>query len=74
MNPMDILSLKNDFQKFQGNHPKFIQFCKAVAQNGISEGTLLECTVKTPEGQTMQANIKITMDDLELIEKIKRMR
>lgn len=74
MNPMDILSLKKDFDTFQYNHPKFIQFCQYVGMQGIHEGTVLECTVKTPDGQTMTSNIKITQDDLDLIEKLKGMR
>jgi len=74
MNPMEILALKKDFDTFQQNHPKFIQFCQYVGMQGIQEGTILECTVKTPEGQEMQANIKITQDDLDLINKLKGMR
>ncbi len=74
MNPMDILTLKNDFAKFGANHPKFIQFCQVVAQSGIEEGTIFECTVRKPDGQAMQANIKITQDDLDLIEKLKGLR
>lgn len=74
MNPMAILSLKGALDKFQGNHPKFMQFITAMTQYGLKEGTLLECKVLTPEGKEIQANIKITQDDLELIEKIKELK
>ena len=74
MNPMAILSLKGALDKFQGIHPKFMQFITAMIQYGLEEGTVLECKVLTPEGKEIQANIKITQDDLELIEKIKELK
>ncbi len=74
MNPMAILSLKGTLDKFQDNHPKFMQFITAMAQYGLQEGTVLECKVITPEGKEIQANIKINQDDLELIEKIKELK
>ena len=73
LNPMQLIGLKNDFDKFKNNHPKFLQFVSAMAQAGLQEGTILECKVLTPEGREMQANIKITQDDLDLLQKIKDM-
>ena len=73
MNPMAFLTLKSDFEKFGQNHPKFIQFIKAMSQSGMSEGTILECKVISPEGKEISTNIRITQDDLELIEKLKEM-
>lgn len=74
MNPMNLLSLKAAIEKFQENHPKFMQFISAMTQYGLEEGTVLECKVITPEGKEIQANIKINQDDLELIEKIKDLK
>ena len=74
MNPLAMLSLKSAMEKFQGNHPKFMQFITAMAQYGLEEGTVLEWKVTTPEGKEIQANIKINEDDLELIEKIKELK
>ncbi len=74
LNPMAILGLKNDFDRFQNNHPKFIQFVKALTRTGIQEGTVMECKVITADGQEFQTNIRITADDLELIEKLKNLR
>lgn len=73
LNPMQLLGLKKDFDKFKSNHPRFFQFVTAVAQAGLKEGTILECKVVTPEGREMQTNIKITVDDLELLQKLKEM-
>lgn len=74
INPMALLGLKNDFDKFKDNHPKFLQFVKAFTRAGIQEGTIMECKVITADGQELQANIKITADDLELLEKLKYLR
>lgn len=70
---MALLGLKNDFDKFKKNHPKFIKFIKAFTQAGLQEGTIMECKVITPDGQELQANIKVTADDLELLEKVKNL-
>ncbi len=70
MNPMALLSIKSAIDKFQNNHPRFVQFIKAMADSGLQEGTILECKVITPEGKELQTNIKITQDDLELIDKL----
>ena len=74
MNPLAMLSLKSALEKFQGNHPKFMQFISAMTQYGLEVGTVLECKVITPDGKEIQANIKICEDDLELIEKIKELK
>lgn len=73
MNPMAFLTLKSDIDKFQENHPKFIQFIKAMSQSGLQEGTILECKVISPEGKEISTNIRISQDDLELIDKLKDM-
>ena len=73
MNPMTLLSMKSAIDKFQNNHPRFVQFIKAMSDSGLQEGTILECKVITPEGKELQTNIKISQDDLELIEKLKEL-
>ncbi len=73
MNPMQLLGMKKDVEKFKDNHPRFIQFIQAITQDGLQEGTILECKVVKPDGKEMQTNIKVTQDDLELIQKLKGM-
>lgn len=73
MNPMAFFSLKSSFEKFQENHPRFIQFLKAMSDNGIQEGTILECKAITTDGKEMTTNIRITQDDLELLDKLKEL-
>lgn len=74
MNPMALLALKSDFNKFKNNHPKFLQFAKAFTKAGIQEGTVMECKVITADGREFQTNIRVTADDLELLEKLKNLR
>lgn len=73
MNPLAFLALKSSLGKFQENHPRFVQFVKAMSESGIQEGTVLECKAITPDGKEMTTNIKITQDDLELMEKLKEL-
>lgn len=73
MNPMTLMTMKASFDKFQKNHPKFVQFAKAIAQNGVQEGTVFECKVTMPDGREMQTNFKVTQEDLELVEKLKEL-
>lgn len=73
INPMQLFALKGDFDKFKLNHPRFIQFIQAISQDGIKEGTVLECKVIGADGKEMQTNIKVTQDDLELFKKLKEL-
>ena len=74
VNPMALLGLKSDFDKFKNNHPRFLQFVKAFTKAGVQEGTIMECKVITTDGKELHANIKITADDLELLERLKDLR
>lgn len=60
MNPMKLLQIKNMWDGFVSRHPKFPNFLKAVSQNGIQEGTVLEVQITTPEGKTFTSNYKGT--------------
>ncbi len=73
MNPasmMKIMNLKNEFHR---QHPKFAAFLKAAMAKGVQEGSVIEITVKNPEGEEMTANIKVQPGDLELLREIKEL-
>ena len=74
MNPMDILKFKGLWDDFTRRHPKFPLFLNALAQNGITEGTILEINVKRPDGKEISSNLKITKEDMELFQKLRDMR
>ena len=51
MNPTQIFQIMRAWQKFTENHPKFPKFIRAVAAEGVREGTVMELTITTPEGK-----------------------
>ena len=71
-NPMKLIELKNLRDRFAQN-PKFVKFMGDLASSQIEEGTILEVTVKKPDGRTMVSNIKVTASDLEMLQAIKQM-
>lgn len=71
MNPLKLMQLKSLWDKFTTNHPKFPKFLEAVGQNSIREGSVLEITVTTPEGDKISSNLKVTAEDMQLVESLK---
>lgn len=68
-----LQQLKDGIDRFRMNHPKFPLFLKAVAQEALREGTLIEINVTTPEGKTYCSNVRLKSDDMEFIESLKNM-
>lgn len=66
MNPAKLFKIKGAWDKFIANHPKVPMFINAVKASGIDEGTVVEVTVTTPEGNTFSTNVKVTESDKEL--------
>ena len=64
-------SIKNEFEQ---RHPKVPLFLQAVSGAGIAEGTVIELSVTSPDGQNYCSNIRVTAEDLKLIETLKQMR
>ncbi len=70
---MKIMELRSLWDKFQNAHPKFPMFLKAMSQNGIHEGTIIDITIQEPNGEKIQSNLKITAQDMELFEQLKQL-
>ncbi len=62
-----LMKIKTAWDKFTGNHPKFPGFLNAVRAQGIKEGAILEIRVTNPGEETLMGNIKVTAEDLELL-------
>ncbi len=73
MNIQSMFQLKKAWNTFTANHPKFPGFLKA-AQGTLREGTILAFTITTPEGQTIESNLKLTASDLELMRTLQQMQ
>ena len=48
----------------------FRRFCSAVSKRGIREGSILEVTYISPEGEKLTTNIKVQASDIELLRQI----
>ena len=75
-NTMDMgnmMRMLGAWNTFKNNHPKFPAFCKAVAQKGIREDTVIEIIVTTPEGEKIETSLKVKASDLELLSSLGNM-
>ena len=66
--------MKEGLDRFRINHPKFPLFLKAVSQEALMEGTVIEITVTTPEGKNYCSNVKLKADDMEFLDSLKSMQ
>ena len=73
VNPMKLMQIKNMLERFQAGHPRIPGFFNAAA-NSIEEGTVIEMTVTSPEGKKLCANIRVTAEDMKLLNEIKEIR
>ena len=73
-NPADIMKLMGMKNKFESSHPKFVAFIKNVAAKGVSEGDILEVTITRADGEKTTANLRVTADDVEMVNEIKNLR
>ncbi len=73
-NPADIMKLMGMKNKFTQSHPKFVQFISDVARRGGNVGDIIEVSIISPEGTRTTANLKVTEDDVAMVNEIKTMR
>ncbi len=66
-----VFKIKQAWNTFAANHPRFPQFLMAVKETGIKEGTIVEVSITDPEGKVMTTNIKVTQSDLELFDTLR---
>lgn len=69
-----LAKLKSAFAAFQQEHPKFMPFINAVKGDAFRKDSIIEISVKSPEGRTYTTNFRVTEKDLELIQTIKEMQ
>ena len=71
-NPFEMMQFNNRFNTFGQQHPRVIAFFE---ENGheLREGTVVEIRLKTPEGKEMITNMRLTPDDVQTLEMIKKM-
>lgn len=80
INPAKLMKLKSHWTTFTQNHPRFPLFINAIAvsnKNGtpvLTEGTIIDINITTPEGKTMGTNVKLTASDLEMFRDLMDMK
>lgn len=71
MNPTALFKIMELKRRFDKNHPKFGAFFKAAGKDALVEGSIITVSVQAPGKNEMVTNLKVTQDDLELMEEIK---
>jgi len=71
MNPSALLKMMDAFKRFQSNHPKVVSYVKTVFGPGLPVGTVLEITCTKPGEEPITTNMKITQEDLDLLQSLK---
>lgn len=69
-----VMKIKNAWDTFTRNHPKFMPFMQAVGREAIGDGTIIEIKVTGPDGKEFNTNMKLTQSDLDLFAEIKNMQ
>ncbi len=64
-NPTMLMQIQQRIQSFQQDHPKFVPFLMAIRDNALEEGSVIAMKVTTPDGRTIESNIKLTANDIE---------
>jgi hypothetical protein len=73
INPNMIFQMKNMWERFESNHPKFPKFLQAVGRECIEEGTVIEISVTRADGENITSNIRLNKEDMELIRTVRDM-
>lgn len=72
MNPLNFIQLKPSWERFKGNHPKFLPFLKAASgETFIDEGSIIEINVTNSAGKTIASNVRVKADDMEFLQAFK---
>ena len=67
---MAVVKLKPQLDKFTENHPGIPQFLHTAA-SGMEEDGYVQLKVTNAAGQKIEANIKLTADDIELFDSLR---
>jgi hypothetical protein len=73
INPNMIFQMKNMWERFERNHPKFPKFLQAVGRECMEEGTVIEISVTKANGENITSNLRLNAEDMDLIRAIKEL-
>ena len=69
-NPGLLMHARELMNRFREQHPKVEPFMRE-AESRITEGSVVEMKVTTPDGREICSNIRITADDMEMIREVR---
>jgi hypothetical protein len=72
MNPGSIMKIMEMKNKFERNHPKVLAFLQREVMSGVPEGSVIEMTITKPGAEPVTANMRVTAEDLEMVEILKQ--
>lgn len=73
MNPLAAVKVIPLVKRFSENHPKLKPFVH-TALAMVGEDSIIEIKIKNAEGRTIVTNMKITKEDIKLIEELNKLR
>lgn len=73
MNPSAMMKLMQAKNQFTARHPKFSAFCKDVFGRKIEAGTVVEITITRPGEEPITANMRVSQEDLELLQSMQEL-
>ena len=73
MNPLEMMKMKNKMTEFTNRHPMLPKFFNRAALE-IKEDTVIDLVITPKDGTPIKTNIKVTKEDLELLETLKNMK
>ena len=74
LNPKQLVQLAERWKIFKDQHPRVIDFVRAVGRDGLQPGMIMELRVTDTEGKTSVTNIRVTPEDVETIGILKGLR
>ena len=69
MDPFKMMHIKPALEQFAERHPRFVQFL-GFASGALQEGSLLEISIKDPEGKRAVTNLRVSAEDAELMRQL----
>lgn len=66
----EVLTIKQDLKAFEARHPKASEFFNDVKAKTPVEGQEIAIAVRYPDGTEYKAGIKVTAEDLVLLNKL----
>ncbi len=74
VNPAVLLTFKKKIEEFGMRHPRFVSFVQTLKGREMPVGTVIDISVTMPDGETLQSNIKLTEEDLEMLKALSNMQ